>query len=96
MSDTNFYAGSRFIVPGAEPVVLPNRPTYLPRFYEVKAHPQYPDYDLSYGRIFVYMEDVEDRARMRRIRDFTKNLKIPKGSKAHLINNLGTLSFEWI
>lgn len=89
MSDTDFYAGPRFVLPDAVPVILPNRPLYLPRFYTVDKHSQCPDYDGSYGTIYIYLEDTEDRDRMFRLRSFTKTLKIPKGSKAYLVHDLG-------
>lgn len=88
MADTNFYEGSRFDIPGATPVPgLENRPSYLPRLFIVDNHVQHPDH--SFGSIYVYLEDTKDAERMKRIRKYTKGLKIPSGSKEFLMHDCG-------
>lgn len=95
MTDHTFYAGPRFDVPGGDIVTgLENRPLYLPRIFKVKSHAQHPN--TSLGSIYVYMEDIQDVGRMRKIRNFTKTLNIPKGSKERLIKEFGKSSLVFL
>lgn len=88
MSNNDFYAGPRFDLPGAMPAPgLENRPAYLPRIFIVDKHVQYPAH--TSGMIYVYLEDIADAIRMIQIRNFTKGLKTPSGTKEYLTKECG-------
>lgn len=93
MDDHDFYAGPQFELQGATLVSgLENRPAYLPRLFIVDEHPQHLHH--TFGTIYVYLEDTKDVERMKRLRKFTKGLKIPSSSMEHLTKDLGGSFFH--